>query len=117
MTPIEGADWGVGAAILAMAVATYAMRAGGFWLMARVPLTPRLRRMLDALPGSVVVAAVLPLIVREGPVAVLAIAAAGRDDAGAAQRPARRGHRHGGSRRRPRDGLLINRRSPPRSCR
>ena len=77
MTPIEGADWGVGAAILAMALATYAMRASGFWLMARVPVTPRLRRMLDALPGSVVVAAVLPLVVREGPVAVLAIAAAG----------------------------------------
>jgi uncharacterized membrane protein len=76
MTPIEGADWGVTAAILAMAVATYAMRAGGFWLMARMPVTPRLRRMLDALPGSVVVAAVLPLVVREGPVAMLAIAAA-----------------------------------------
>ncbi len=56
MTSIDGAGWGVGAAILAMAVATYAMRATGFWLMARVPVTPRLRRMLDALPGSVVVA-------------------------------------------------------------
>jgi uncharacterized membrane protein len=70
-------SWGVPAAILAMAVATYAMRAGGFLLMANVPLTPRLRRMLNALPGSVVVAAVLPIIVREGPVAVLAIGAAG----------------------------------------
>jgi uncharacterized membrane protein len=68
--------FGVPAAILAMAVATYAMRAGGFWLMARVPVTPRLRRMLEALPGSVVVAAVLPLIAREGLVAALAIAAA-----------------------------------------
>src|SRR5262249_4404294 len=77
MTPIEAADWGIGAAILAMALATYAMRAGSFWLMARVAVTPRVRRMLDALPGSVVVAAVLPLIVREGPVALLAIAAAG----------------------------------------
>src|SRR5262245_30885001 len=75
MTPIENADWGVTAAIVAMAVATYAMRASGFRLMALVPLTPRLRRMLDALPGSVVVAAVLPLIVREGPVAVVAIGA------------------------------------------
>jgi branched chain amino acid efflux pump len=74
MTPIEG--WGVLAAIAAMAVATYAMRAGGFLLMAQVPLTPRLRRMLDALPGSVVVAVVLPIVVREGPVAALAIGAA-----------------------------------------
>jgi uncharacterized membrane protein len=77
MTPIDSAEWGVPAAILAMAVATYAMRAGGFWLMGRVTLTPRLRRMLDALPGSIVVAAVLPMIVREGPVAALAIGAAG----------------------------------------
>jgi uncharacterized membrane protein len=75
MTPIEG--WGVPSAILAMAVATYAMRAGGFWLMGRLPLTPRLARMLDALPGSIVVAAVLPMVVREGPVAALAIGTAG----------------------------------------
>jgi branched chain amino acid efflux pump len=65
------------AAIAVMAVATYAMRAGGFWLMQHVPVTPRLRRMLEALPGSVVVATVLPIAVREGPVAALAIAAAG----------------------------------------
>jgi len=69
--------FGVSAAILVMAVVTYAIRAGGFWLMAFVPLTPRLRRMIEALPGSVVVAAVLPFIVREGPVAALAIAVAG----------------------------------------
>ena len=65
------------AAILAMAVATYAMRAGGFWLMQHVPVTARLQRMLEALPGSVVVATVLPIAAREGPVAALAIAAAG----------------------------------------
>jgi uncharacterized membrane protein len=65
------------AAILAMAAATYPMRAGGFWLMAHVPLTSRLRRILEALPGAVVVATVLPILVREGLPAVLAIAAAG----------------------------------------
>ena len=64
-------------AIAVMAVATYAMRAGGFWLMQHVPVTPRLRRMLEALPGSVVVATVLPIVVREGVPAALAIAAAG----------------------------------------
>ena len=74
MMPTEG--WGVLAAIAAMAAATYAMRAGGFLLMAQVPLTPRLRKMLDALPGSVVVAVVLPIVVRDGPVAALAIGAA-----------------------------------------
>ncbi len=76
MMPNEVADGGVLAAILAMAIATYAMRAIGFWFMARVPLTARLRRMLEALPGSVVVATVLPIVVREGPAAARAIAAA-----------------------------------------
>jgi len=67
----------VAVAIVGMAAATYPMRAGGFWLMGRVPLTPRVRRMLEALPGAVVVATVVPIIVREGSSAVLAIAAAG----------------------------------------
>jgi uncharacterized membrane protein len=73
----EAGELGTVAAILAMAAATYAMRAGGFWLMAYVPLTPRVRRTLDALPGTVVVATVLPIVVREGVPAALAIAAAG----------------------------------------
>jgi uncharacterized membrane protein len=64
------------AAILAMGAVTYGMRAGGFWLMGHVPLTPRVRRMLEALPGTVVVATVLPLAVREGLPAMLAVAAA-----------------------------------------
>jgi uncharacterized membrane protein len=68
--------FGVLIAIAAMTVATYPMRVGGFWLMGHVPLTPRLRRMLEALPGSVVVATVLPILVREGVPAAVAIAAA-----------------------------------------
>lgn len=76
MTGIESADLGVLAAIAAMAVATYVMRAGGFWMMSHVPPSPRLRRMLEALPGSVIVAAVLPIVVRDGITAMLAIGAA-----------------------------------------
>lgn len=53
-------------AILGMTAMTYLMRAGGFWLMAHVPITQRVRRMLEALPGSVVVAIVLPGIVKAG---------------------------------------------------
>ncbi len=68
--------FGTLAAILAMGLATYAMRAGGFWLMSRVPLTARLRRMLEAMPGTVVVATVLPIVARDGVPAMLAIAAA-----------------------------------------
>jgi uncharacterized membrane protein len=63
-------------AILVMAAATYLMRAGGFWLMAHVPLTARVRRMLAALPGSIIVAIVLPLIAKSGAMAAVAIAAA-----------------------------------------
>jgi uncharacterized membrane protein len=69
--------YGTLAAILAMGAVTYAMRAGGFWLMAHVPLTARVRRILEALPGTVVVATVLPIVVREGFPAILAVAAAG----------------------------------------
>ena len=76
MTPIEGADFGVLAAIAAMAVATYAMRAGGFWMMRHVPPSARVRKALNALPGSVIVATVLPIIVRDGVTAMLAIGAA-----------------------------------------
>jgi uncharacterized membrane protein len=76
MTP-EGFEAGPFVAVLAMAAATYAMRAGGFWLMSHVTLTARLRRMLETLPGSVVVATILPIAVREGPAAMLAVAAAG----------------------------------------
>jgi uncharacterized membrane protein len=68
--------YGVFIAILAMAAVTYPMRAGGFWLMGHVPLTPRLRRILEALPGTVVVATVLPILLREGVAAGAAIAAA-----------------------------------------
>ena len=77
MATADGADWGILAAILAMAAVTYLMRAGGFFIMAKVPLTPALRRMLEALPGAVVTATILPIIAREGLAAMLAIAAAG----------------------------------------
>jgi uncharacterized membrane protein len=76
MTAIESVDFGVLAAIAAMAVATYAMRAGGFWMMRHVPPSPRLRKILNALPGSVIVATVLPIVVRDGATAMLAIGAA-----------------------------------------
>jgi uncharacterized membrane protein len=68
--------YGVVIAIAAMAAVTYPMRAGGYWLMGHVPLTPRLRRILEALPGTVVVATVLPILLREGIAAGAAIAAA-----------------------------------------
>lgn len=68
--------YGAYVAILAMAAVTYPMRVGGYWMMAHVPLTPRVRRILEALPGAVIVATVLPILAREGVPAAVGIAAA-----------------------------------------
>jgi uncharacterized membrane protein len=62
--------------ILVMAAMNYLMRAAGFWVMAHVPLTRRTQRMLEALPGSIVAATVLPIVVRSGPAAGMAVVAA-----------------------------------------
>jgi uncharacterized membrane protein len=75
MTASDAPPYAAFAAILAMAAATQLMRLGGFWLMGHVPITPRVRRMLEALPGSVVVALVLPVVVKTGPTGYLAVGA------------------------------------------
>lgn len=64
------------AAILVMGLAAFLMRAGGFWMMGLVPLTPRVRRMLEALPGSIVVAIIVPVVVKAGAAAVVAVVTA-----------------------------------------
>ena len=53
-------------AILAMAAATYACRAGGVWLTNRVPSSRRVEWALDKVPGSVLVAIVAPAAVQAG---------------------------------------------------
>jgi uncharacterized membrane protein len=67
---------GVWLVIAAMAVVTYLTRIGGFIVMGYVPLTRRVRAFLQALPGAVVVAIVLPIVVKDGGPAVLAVAVA-----------------------------------------
>lgn len=59
-----------------MALVTVILRTAGFWLMGFVPVTPRVKRMLGALPGSIIAAAVLPIVVQGGPVAALAVISA-----------------------------------------
>ncbi|HEX8665987.1 MAG TPA: AzlD domain-containing protein [Beijerinckiaceae bacterium] len=63
-------------AIAAMALATYLCRASGVVLMSRVHLTPRVTRALAALPGSIVVATVMPLAWQAGLPAMAGVAAA-----------------------------------------
>ena len=53
-------------AILAMALAAAVTRVAGFWLMGHVQVTPRVRRMLETLPGAIVVATVAPLAIKGG---------------------------------------------------
>ena len=63
-------------AFMVMTVVTVASRAGGFWLMGYINITPRIRRMLEALPGSIMVAASLPVAINGGAVVMFAITAA-----------------------------------------
>lgn len=62
--------------ILLMAAITYFWRSAGFWTMGRIPMTPRLKRGLDALPGAIVAAIVLPAVAQIGTVAACAVVAA-----------------------------------------
>jgi uncharacterized membrane protein len=63
-------------AIFAMAIVTYLCRISGYGLMGFVPLTPAVRRGLAALPGSIVLATLVPLIEKSGLAAAIAIVAA-----------------------------------------
>jgi uncharacterized membrane protein len=60
-------------AIAGMTAVTLSLRLGGYFLMSYVVVTPRVRRMLDALPGSVISAAVLPVALQGGAVAIAAV--------------------------------------------
>jgi uncharacterized membrane protein len=62
-------------AIAAMAVATYLCRASGVVLMSRVRITPAVQRALRALPGSIIVATVLPIALQAGVAAIVGLTA------------------------------------------
>jgi len=62
-------------AILAMAIATYATRSGGLWLMGRLPSSSWLEASLRHFPGALLISLVAPLVLRDGPAGVLAGAA------------------------------------------
>jgi uncharacterized membrane protein len=71
----EALSHGVFYVIAAMAAMSAFTRIAGFWMMGRVTVTPRIMRMLDALPGSVVAALILPVILKEGLSAAVAMVA------------------------------------------
>ncbi|MFG1394687.1 AzlD family protein [Xanthobacter agilis] len=53
-------DAGTLLAICVMALATVFNRTAGFFLMRLIPVTPRVRKVLDCLPGAVLVALLAP---------------------------------------------------------
>jgi uncharacterized membrane protein len=61
------ADLGTLLAILGMAAATYGVRAGGFFLVQRLPASPFLDAWLRHVPGAVFVALVALALARGGP--------------------------------------------------
>jgi len=67
--------WGAALAIAAMAAATFLCRIAGVAIMSRVRITPRVERGLRALPGSIVMATILPVVLDNGWPAMLALAA------------------------------------------
>ena len=62
-------------AILLMALATYATRAGGLWIANRFELSERAGAWLDAIPGAILVSLVAPTVLLGGPAEALAAVA------------------------------------------
>ena len=73
---IETDPAGYFAVVAAMAITVYLMRAGGYWLIGRTTIGPRLRRVLDALPGAIIASMVAPILLHGGLRAALSLAAA-----------------------------------------
>lgn len=71
-----GMTEGAWLAILAMTVLTIVARLMGFFILGTVPLTARVRRGLEALPGGVILATIVPITLESGPAGLLGIAVA-----------------------------------------
>lgn len=59
--------------ILAMAAATLLTRFSGYWLMGHIPMTRRVRRVLEILPGAIMAATIVPIVAKVGPSALIAV--------------------------------------------
>ncbi len=63
-------------AIAGMALMAYACRAGGYWMMGFVRLTPRVEAWLAAMPSALVAAILARTLASAGPVEIAGVAAA-----------------------------------------
>lgn len=72
---IEKDAFGFLVLIALMTLVVYFTRIVGYWFIGRLVIGPRLRRMLDALPGAIIAATAAPILVLGGPRAWLAMGA------------------------------------------
>ncbi|ANK81784.1 MAG: hypothetical protein TEF_14010 [Rhizobiales bacterium NRL2] len=63
-------------AIVMVALVVFTSRASGYFLGSSIKEGGRLRRLFDVLPGCAIAAVIAPVIVRAGPVEIVALAAA-----------------------------------------
>lgn len=75
LASIDLATWGAALAIAGMAAVTFLCRIAGVVVMSRVRLTPHMERGLRALPGSIIMATILPVVLDNGFPAIVALAA------------------------------------------
>jgi uncharacterized membrane protein len=73
---VIASPWGSVVAIGAMTLVTFLCRIAGVVVMSRVRLTPRIERGLRALPGSIILATILPVVIDNGLPAIIALSAA-----------------------------------------
>jgi uncharacterized membrane protein len=73
---VIASPWGSALAITAMTLVTFLCRIAGVVVMSRVRLTPRIERGLRALPGSIIMATILPVVIDNGLPAIIALTAA-----------------------------------------
>lgn len=71
---VESSGWGLPLIVALMALVTLATRWGGVFVMAHVPIGPRVRRFIAAMSGSVLVAVLTPLAAQGDAGARLALA-------------------------------------------
>jgi uncharacterized membrane protein len=73
---IIASPWGSALAIAGMTLVTFLCRIAGVVVMSRVRITPRIERGLRALPGSIILATILPVVMDNGLPAIVALVAA-----------------------------------------
>lgn len=72
---LAAGPWGAVLAIAAMGLVTFLCRIAGAVVMSQVRITPRIERGLRALPGSIILATILPVVIDAGFPAYIALAA------------------------------------------